>query len=178
MLAANSLAALPPTFRRVVLLISQPGDVGSSASLAGVLESVERNNIVLYRLVMRRFGKDLASRTVRVGGVDGVFGPKDMGIMGSVDLGKLVTEIQRGSKPGGAQDVPGLFSAETGGSRIPFRRLRDLESGISSIAEELYTEYLLTYSPDATEPGYHHIRVEVSRAGVSARWRPGYYVAR
>ena len=177
LLAANSLAALPSTFRRVILLISQPGDIGSAASLAGVLDAVERNNIVVYSLVMPRFGKDLASRTIRIGGIDGVFGPKDSGIMGSVDLGKLVTEIQRGSKADGAQDMPGLFSAETGGSRIPFRRLRDLESGISSIAEELHTEYLLTYSPDAAEPGYHHIRVEVSRAGVAARWRPGYYIA-
>jgi len=177
LLAANSLAALPPAFRRVILLISQPGDIGSSASLAGVLEAVERNNIVVYSLVMPRFGKDLASRTIRIGGVDGVFGPKDTGITGSVDLAKLVTEIQRGSKPGGVQDTPGLLSAETGGSRILFRRLRDLESGISSIAEELHTEYLLTYSPDAAEPGYHHIRVELSRAGVAMRWRPGYYVA-
>jgi VWFA-related protein len=177
LLAANSLAGLPPAFRRVILLISQPGDIGSSAGLAEALGVIERKNIVVYSLEMPRFGKELAKKTIRIGGVDGVFAGKDTGIMGSVDLGKLVTEIQRGSKAGALQDAPALLAAETGGSRTPFRRLRELESGMSSIAEELHTEYLLTYSPDMAEPGYHQIRVETSRPNVTARWRPGYYVA-
>jgi len=177
LLAANSLTALPPAFRRVILLISQPGDIGSSAGPGEALAAIERNNIVVYSLEMPRFGKELAKKTIRIGGVDGVFAGKDTGIMGRVDLGKLVTGIQRGSKAGVVQDAPDLLSAETGGSRTPFRRLRELESGLSSIAEELHTEYLLTYSPDTGEPGYHHIRVEISRPNVTARWRPGYYVA-
>jgi VWFA-related protein len=177
LLAANSLAALPPAFRRVILLISQSGDNGSSAGLGEALAAVELNNIVVYSLEMPRFGKDLAKKTIRIGGVDGVFAPKDTGIMGSVELEKLVTEIQRGAIPGMARDAPGLLSAESGGSRTPFRRLRELESGISSIATELHTEYLLTYSPDMAEAGYHHIRIETSRPNVAVRWRPGYYVA-
>ncbi len=173
LLAANSLAALPAPFRRVILLFSQPGDSGSTASLGDVLEAVERNNIVVYSLEMPRFGKDVAGKTIRIGSTKGVVAGNDTGIMGSVDLGKLVTEVRRGSK---IADAPDLLSAETGGSRSSFRRLRDLEAAISSIAEELHTEYLLTYAPDAAEPGYHQIRVEISRAGVVTRWRPGYYV--
>ena len=138
LLAAESLAGLPPAFRRVILLISQPGDIGSSAGPGEVLALIERNNIVVCSLEMPRFGKDLAKKTIRIGGVDGVFAGKGTAIMGSVDLGKLVTEIQRGSKAGELQDAPALLAAETGGSRTPFRHLRELESGTSSIAEELH----------------------------------------
>lgn len=175
LLAANSLAGLPPSFRRVILLISQPGDRGSSASLRDVMSAVEQNNIVVYSLAMPLFGKDLAKKTIRIGGVDGVFAAKDTGIMGSVDLGKLVSAVHGGSR-GGAQEAPALLAAETGGTRTPFRNLRDFESGISSIGEELHTEYVLTYSPDTAETGYHHIRVETARPNVAVRWRPGYYV--
>jgi hypothetical protein len=54
--------------------------------------------------------------------------------------------------------------------------LKDLENAVSAIAEELHTEYLLSYSPAGGEAGYHRIRVEATRPNVKVRARPGYYL--
>jgi hypothetical protein len=88
-----------------------------------------------------------------------------------VDLGKLIPEIFRG---GTGKDPASVLSAEMGGRRIPFRKLKDLEGEISSIGEELHTEYLLSYSPERGDAVYHRIRVEVEKGKVRAR--PGYYL--
>jgi hypothetical protein len=63
-----------------------------------------------------------------------------------------------------------------GGRRIPFRKLSELEAGISSVGEELYTEYVLSYTPDSYVPGYHRSVVQAGKPDVVVRARPGYYV--
>ncbi|HWD98881.1 MAG TPA: hypothetical protein VG345_07580, partial [Bryobacteraceae bacterium] len=103
------------------------------------------------------------------------FGGKDTGIMGTVDLAKLVPEIYRNADAAAGRDAVSILAAETGGSRAAFRRLRDYEAGLSAIAEDLHTEYVLTYTPDSAEPGYHRIRVEIGRSGLALRARPGYF---
>lgn len=174
--AATSLDQVPAPYRRVILLISQAADTGSSATTGDVLGLLERANITLYNLSMPHIGKDLVGKTVRIGSTKGAFGGSDTGIMGTFDLGKLVPEIYRDSKTVAGADAVSIMVAETGGRRIPFKRLRELEAGVSSIGEELHTEYVLTATPDRPDPGYHRLRVEVSQAGLSVRSRPGYYI--
>jgi hypothetical protein len=69
-----------------------------------------------------------------------------------------------------------ILVSETGGRPIPFRKLRELDSGIAAIGQDLHTGYVLSYRPDRDTAGYHQIRVEVTRAGVTVRARPGYYM--
>jgi VWFA-related protein len=176
LVAAKQLAAVSPDRRRVILLIAQSGDVGSRAQLRDVLRELELNNIVLYSLVMPRVGKDLIKNTISIGSTNGAFGRSDTGIMGTIDLGKLIPEIFRGEKATSGQDEVTVLTGEMGGRRIPFRKLRDLEDGISGIGAELHTEYLLSYTPDRNTPGYHRIRVQVDRPDTVVRSRPGYYV--
>jgi VWFA-related protein len=173
--AAGQLAALPAAFRRVILLVAQPGDVGSAAKLPDVLRRIEVNNIIVYSLAMPHIGKEIARKTISIGSPRGKFGGNDTGIMGAVELSKLVPELYRDADAAAARDAVSILTAETGGSRANFRRLRDYESGLSAIAEELHTEYVLTYTPDSAEPGYHRIRVELARSGLTLRARPGYY---
>jgi len=41
----------------------------------------------------------------------------------------------------------------------------------------LHNQYVLAYRPsNLSEPGYHDIRVRVSRPAVWVRARPGYYI--
>jgi VWFA-related protein len=169
--AAEQLEQVSAQRRRVILLIAQSGDAGSRASLRDVLHELELNNIAVYSLVMPRVGKDLVQKTVAVQGVYGT------GIMAGFDLGKLIPEVYRAGKAAAGQDDLTIMTSETGGRQIPFRNLHDLETGISTIAEELHTEYLLSYPPDHFEPGYHRIRVEVKRPEFVVRARPGYYVS-
>jgi hypothetical protein len=90
--------------------------------------------------------------------------------MADVDLTKLLKAASGG-------DAISVLTTELGGRNVPFRKIRDFESGLSSIAEELHTEYVLSYTPNQDSPGHHSIRVEVNRAGASVRARPGYIIA-
>ncbi|HKD05380.1 MAG TPA: hypothetical protein VKB79_05700 [Bryobacteraceae bacterium] len=125
---------------------------------------------------MPQVGRDLIGSTVAVKSPDGVFAAHDTGIMVSLDLAKLVPEIYRSNKAASRKDCATILSAETGGKRIPFRKLKDFETGISTIGEELHTGYVLSYSPDRYDPGYHRIRVDVDHSGAVVRSRPGYFV--
>jgi VWFA-related protein len=173
--AAKQLERLSPQRRRVVLLIAQSADVGSTSNLPDVLSELERNNISVYSLVMPSVGKELIQKTIAIKDAKSLH-PNDIGIAASVDPGKLIPEIYRAGKAGAGKDDLTVLTNEVGGRRVPFRKLRDLEAGVSAIAEELHTEYILSYTPDHFEPGYHRIRVQVGRRGVVVRARPGYYV--
>jgi VWFA-related protein len=175
--AAKLLSRVPAGRRRVVLLVAQAGDGGSSSNLREALETLERSDITVYSLVMPRIGKDLINKTVSVHGVSGVFGAGDTGIMATIDLGKLIPEIYRGARAAAAQNYLTILTTQTAGRQASFRNLRELENGVSAIGDELHTQYVLSYTPDLYDPGYHHIRVHVHRAQVLVRWRPGYFVS-
>ena len=118
----------------------------------------------------------LVKKTVSVQDAKDAFHRNDVGFMVGLDLGKLVPEIYRAEKAGAGVDDLTILTAETGGRQFPFRKLRELEAGISAIGEELHTEYVLSYTPGLYDPGYHQIRVQTDRTGVVVRSRPGYYV--
>jgi VWFA-related protein len=174
--AAKLLNSAPAGRRRVILLIAQSSDSGSLSSLRDVMETLEQGNITIYSLMMPHVGKDLLTNTISVGGVKGVFAAGDTGIMATVDLGKLLPEIYRSAKAASAQDCVTILTTQTAGRQASFRNLRELEAGISAVGSELHMQYVLSYTPDLYDPGYHKIRVHLHRAQVLVRSRPGYYV--
>ena len=175
--AAKQLEQASAQRRRVILLIAQSGDTGSASSLRDVLRELELNNIAVYSLVMPRVGKELVEKTISVGDAKSAFHTNDVGFVASVDLAKLIPEIYRAEKAAAGQDELTVLTSDMGGRQIPFRKLSELEAGISSVAEELYTEYVLSYTPDSYTPGYHRIVVQADRPDVVVRARPGYYVS-
>ncbi len=174
--AAGDLEQMAAPFRRVILLIAQSSDIASTAKLPEVLSRLERANITLYNVAMPRAGRQLAGKSVRIDSPKGAFAASDSGIMGTADLARIVPDIYRDARTLRHDDPVSVMVAETGGRRIPFRRLREIETAISLIGEELHTEYLLTYMPTHPDPGYHTIRVEVSSPNVGVRFRPGYFI--
>jgi hypothetical protein len=67
----------------------------------------------------------------------------------------------------------------TGGRHLSFTRLRGLENVISHVGEELHSQYLLSFTPVASEAaGYHSIDVRLkTRPDARVRTRPGYWAA-
>ena len=141
-----------------------------------MLRQVELNNIAVYSLIMPRVGKDLVQKTISVQDAKTAFHRADIGFMVSIDLAKLGPEIYRKGKADAGQDDLTILTTESGGRQLRFRKLHDLEMGISAIGEELHTEYALSYTPDKYDPGYHGIRIQADRSDVVVRARPGYYV--
>jgi VWFA-related protein len=173
--AAKQLEQVSAARRRIILLIAQSGDVGSAASLHDVLRQLELNNIAVYSVVMPRIGSGLIGKSFSLQGAKQAFHRDDAGFVAGVDLGKLVPEIYRSGKAAAGADELSVITSELGGRIFAFRKAKELEEGISSIGEELHTEYVLSYTPAQFEPGYHKILVQVERPGAVVRARPGYY---
>ena len=71
-----------------------------------------------------------------------------------------------------------VLTEQTGGATFPFTRQKGLEDAIEKLGAELHTQYLLGFTPESTEPGYHPIEVRVTGHGeLRIRSRPGYWVA-
>ncbi len=71
-----------------------------------------------------------------------------------------------------------VAAAATGG--IHYRAFHDstLRGALEKIGGELHAQYIISYQTNAAHiPGFHSIRVKVSRPNVAVRTRPGYYVA-
>ena len=64
------LRGRPPNRRRILLLIAQSGDTGSSATLREALAETERNDVRVFALVMPRLGKVLVSEGMWIGNPD------------------------------------------------------------------------------------------------------------
>lgn len=174
---ANAIGQLEMTAlerRRVIVLIAQSSDVGSKAHLAELLSKTERDNITIYQLVMPTAGKDFIHESFALSKIHDAAVGNGTGIEGTIELTKVIPEILRGAKTAAGQNELLILTGELGGVRLPFRKQKDLEAGMAAIATELHTGYVLSFTPDNGNPGYHQLRVEAVRPDVTIRARPGY----
>lgn len=193
MTAINMLKARDKNRRRVILLIAETRDGGSEHSTRNVVNAAELNNIQVYAVNISQIMKQLTSRPQpqRPDPVP----PEARGLYpGTVNTPTTVAQITGGAG-GSAQFVPlieelyrgvkGIFWRNpqealvmaTGGREFSFATLRGLEEALSSLGEELHSQYILSYTPSTRgEGGYHSIEIMVD--GYSQDWvkhRPGYY---
>src|SRR5262249_39297638 len=72
-----------------------------------------------------------------------------------------------------------VFTKYTGGREFGFMTQRALEEAVQKMADELHSQYLISYNPNnKIEGGWHTIRVEVrNRGGLEIRTRSGYWPA-
>jgi hypothetical protein len=90
----------------------------------------------------------------------------------------VFTEVFGEAKKPFVRNPVDTFTKLTGGREFSFINQIALEHALTQLGEELHSQYFLTYHPDDLgEPGYHGIRVEVDRGGLTIRTRPGYWVA-
>lgn len=192
-LAVGMLRNRPADRRRVILVVSEAVDTGSEDKLGAVLREAQLANITIYTVGLSTTAAALRNppkQTLPPSATPpGTFGlPPTPGIPqtptteaqrhGNIDiLGLAIWLIQRAQN--GLQETSLEVAAiATGGMNISTFRDRSIEQAIDAIGGELHAQYSLTYTPQGTNPtGYHEIKVQVSRAGLNVRARPGYYLA-
>lgn len=91
---------------------------------------------------------------------------------GGMDLLGAIVELGRMGK----KDTLEMLAASSGGRKVSFTTLRGLEGVLTSLGEELHSQYILTYTSRRTETGFHRIRVEVPRGDTVVRARAGYWI--
>jgi hypothetical protein len=77
----------------------------------------------------------------------------------------------------GTANTVELLASSTGGRKVSFATLRGLEGVVTSLGEELHSQYVLTYTSPRQDPGFHRIRVDVPGMDAVIRARAGYWVS-
>jgi len=166
--------------RRVLLLISESRDRGSETSLESLLLAAQNAGVTVYAATYSAFRTAFTQRSAqnarrkRGPATPNVIpgDPNYVPLEGRGDILGGFSELFRLGKIN-ATDV---LSGQTGGTTFPFTRQKGLEDAIEKLSSELHTQYLLGFTPELIEAGYHALEVRIDRRpDLQVRARPGYW---
>jgi VWFA-related protein len=155
----------PPNNRRVMLILSESRDRGSTNKLSEAIELAQRAGVVVYPATYSVQGSTFISKPADSPPMPG--GDNNVDLLGSaIELGRL-----------GKANAAAALARSTGGRHLSFLTLASLEKAISRAGEEIHSQYLLSFTPSSSaKDGFHQIQVAIpSRPDAVIRARPGYY---
>jgi VWFA-related protein len=184
-----------PGRRRVLMILSEASDEGSSAKLGEVLRQAQLANVTIYCV-----GLSTTSAQLRAKPKDtrpqitppGTFPlPPQPGVpqtptseenrYGNIDLMAAAVWAVQHIHDQVKDHALEVAATATGGAHLSTFKDRSIEKAIDEIGGELHSQYTLSYTPTNTEAsGYHEIKVAVIRndaKNLKVRARPGYYLA-
>lgn len=183
----------PQARRRILLVMAEARDTGSDSKLGEVLRKAQLANVTIYSIGLSSVAAAMRSKPdqtppVQMGppGTFPVPTPNGMPqtpdvereMQQGMDLGALAVWLVKTGMNALGPNALAVASKATGGLNVKTMKDRSIEKAMDEIGGELHAQYTLAYRPrDGGDLGYHEIKVEVDRAGVSVRTRPGYYVA-
>jgi VWFA-related protein len=151
LLAARDLAKRDRTRRKIIFLISDGRELGSTASYQDTLKVLLTQNITLYAVGVEAAAIPVYDRLQRL------HLPKTRALMGYTDI------------------LPKYVSATGGGTVYSELTKADIEGIYALAIGEARNQYTLGYSPRSTIGGYREIEVRVRRPEVKVYAKHGYY---
>lgn len=153
----------PPSFRRVILLLSQTRDNGSKTGAAELLRRLGESNATVYSVTFPSSKKEERSSRKLL-----LEGQRSSQALGDSPLESAIKAMRA--------DTADEAAALSGGEHARLKKQEDLDRSLSVLANDFANSYLLSFHPGSEEPGFHWIRVEVanypnhpSRLSVEAR---------
>ena len=196
MLTARPLATADnPGRRRVLLILSEATDEGSSAKLGEVLRQAQLANVTIYSVGLSTTRAELQAKpkdTRPQLTPPGTFPlPPQPGVpqtptseenrYGNIDLMALAVWAVEHVHDKVMDHALELAATATGGAHLATFKDRSIEKAIDEIGGELHSQYTLSYTPAGTDAsGYHEIKVHVvgnDAKNLKVRARPGYFLA-
>lgn len=187
--AVRMLSRQPKERRRIILAIAEPVDSGSEMKLGEVLRDAELQNVTIYSVGLSTTAAELrnpprpaAPSPYPPGAVPGPPGiPQTPSTTAAenpqADLGAAGGWILQHIKGAVKENALEVAAHATGGRNISAFKDATVEKALSQIADELHAQYTLAYRPtEGNRPGFHKIEVEVNRADLRVRARPGYFL--
>lgn len=152
--AVEQLQSEPGDFRRVVLLISQEKDEGSTVPPEDDLRTLGKASTAVYSLTFAPPAKKLKNNHDRR----------------RVDYASPLAESIDALREHTASEL----STYTGGAHLSFSARQDFDEDVKAIAADIRGRSTLTFQPNGHEPGLHLLTVAV-RDGRSVTVRGGYW---
>ena len=163
---------------RLVYLLKHELDFGYPTRLYDAVdESIDRLDPMDGRKVVLVFtdGDDTASTKANLNKVMDRARAKDV----MVYAVGLVNTFFDGQKTVTSKPDRGLkkLAEDTGGGYFELKRTADLGETFTRVAQELHSQYVLGFSPEALDGKVHKLEVRVKKGGMSARARKTYVAA-
>ena len=180
--------------RKVILIISEARDSGSSNKLGNVLRGAQQLGISVYTVGLSTF-RSLVGRPADQNVPSSPYPPgvlsrpipgnqlptpdtqTNVGVA-NVNLLEIITDLVTYTKNLIVGNPLAVYAAGTGATDYPTDTKAKLEKALGRIGEELRDQYVITYRPNNLDSmGYHTIQVTLDRRDLEARFRPGYVMA-
>jgi VWFA-related protein len=168
--AIGLLQLQPPSYRRVILLLSQAQDDGSKARAEDLVRGLAESGTTIYSLTFSAEKTRLKGHSVKTLRENRLDQPPPNNallsdtISSSASFGVVLNVMHMNT----AAEVAALF----GGEHLRFHDENDLESKLSILGHDVHNGYTLSFRPSSNESGLHTIRVQAvkqSRLEISAR---------
>ncbi len=181
----------PEPRRRIIVLISNTQNKGSSGSVRDALTDAQLHNVIVYPIDISRLVTTLTGRApvprpdpfppgAHHAPAGGTLTPTEEQQNRGYGNGlNIALEIFKAAKYIFVKNPAEVFSQYTGGKEYSFMGQRGMEQAFEKLGEELHAQYLISYNPNnKMEAGFHEIKVEVARRPEwKAHTRPGYWLA-
>jgi len=160
----HMLEQRPKNNRRVLLLISEAKDHGSTRGVEDILREVEMSNTLIYSSVFSPVMSSLLSKA----------DPPTRNTGNLLALFKVFSAIAEAAK----ENVPETVARLSGGEYLPFATERGFEDRLIDMGNHVHNLYLLSFQPKNLKTGQHSIRVLVPNgADLVVYSRSGYWAA-
>jgi VWFA-related protein len=172
--------------RKAMIVLSDGEDRGSKETLSTAIEAAQRAETVVYTIYFK--GEEHTSSPFnqgsgRRGGMGGGYPGGGYPGGGYPGGGGGYPRGGGGQQPSQESHVDGKkimaqIAGETGGFFFEAKKTENLDAIYASIAEELRTQYILSYTPDkqsADQSGFHKVQLTTTKKDVFIQTRPGYY---
>ena len=168
--AVKLLDGVPKDRKRVLLLISETRDHGSSATIDEVIKALGNSNTVVYTLAFSP-SKSNVQDTLR-GKNNPDLHPEQTEVHEGPDLlAPLMLAAQAMRK-----NTSKAIAAQSGGEYEMFSSGKGFDAQINNFANHLHSRYLLSFQPSKPHPGLHQLTVKVKEpAGATVLARTSYW---
>jgi VWFA-related protein len=170
--------------KKVLLLISEGFDKGSSVTPADVFTKAELDSVLVYTIKIKPANPETPQKAKNPVPPE-ARGP---GPMGTIQT--MTTDVQRGGYGPSLNEIYDYFhglransnlaayAKYTGGREQDYSNQKSLEKAIENIGKEVHSQYLLTFAPQDRVGGYHALTVQVATSPkLEVRARRGYWLA-
>lgn len=138
----------PASFRRIILMLSQPQDDGSKTPVEDVVRRLGESNTAIYSVTFTP-ERILFKDTIPLPGHD----PPAKSFEPPTSLSAVLKAMR--------ENTAAELAALSGGEHVRLRDKSDLESKLWILKNDFSNSYTLSFRPSSKEPGFHAIKVQV-----------------
>ncbi len=154
------LSNQPPTYRRIILLISQTRDENSNAKAEDVIRRLGENNITVECLAFspeKAWFKDQFTKP-RHENAPYQYVPNLPPLLHTFNLGEPLGVALKAMR----EDTSATIATLAGGEALPFASKAELEEQLAALANHFANTYSLSFRPTSKTSGFHSLQLLIA----------------